>query len=142
MRWRNRRGRCREQERQSVREYYFARSWFCRFDLEADVGGGRRVRERADGNTVDASFGELAHFGKRDSAGGFERGAALGISGARAGDGFAHECRSEIIEQDRVGLLGQSFVEFVERIHFYFEESHRAAIGLRGTDRGRDTAGE
>ena len=54
-----------------------------RLNLEAEVGGGRRVRQRADRHVVGAGRGQLRHPRQRDAAGDLRLRAARGTA-ARA----------------------------------------------------------
>ena len=100
------------------------------------------MSERADGNSIDAGFGKVANIGERDSAGGFDRDAVVGIARMGAGYGLAREIGSEIVEENGIGALGQGFIELGNRVDFNFDPSHCAAICLRGADGGRDAASQ
>ena len=56
----------------------------------------------------------------------------------RSADGLTRKLRREIIEQNRIGVLAQRFVELGQRIHFNFDPFDATAIRMRGANRLRE----
>ena len=91
----------------------------------------------ADGNKIDTGIGVGANIFQADSAGAFQRDAALELGATL--DGAAHVFGRHVIEQDSFGAVRQRFVEFLKRAHFYLD-GLRAATVANCTFKGGDNS--
>ena len=73
------------------------------FQLETDIGGRRRVRQRTDRHVGRAGGGELGQALEGDAAGEFNLGAA-----ARAADRLLDDVGRQIIDEDDISAGGES----------------------------------
>ena len=109
-------------------------------ELEAQIGGAHRVRERADRHEVRA--------GGRDLRNPLERHAAGDLDDARpaaARDGFAQIAGREIVDEDARRAGRQRLIELVERLDFDFDRAvprrPRARVRARARCRRRAACG-
>src|SRR5690242_16193517 len=98
-------------------------------EAHRQVDGADVLGQRADGDAVDAGFGDGADAFEVDAAGDFQWHAAGG-----EGDGFAQHRVREFIQQHTVGARFDRLAQFVQRFHSAVEE-YAGARGARGADR-------
>ena len=81
-------------------------------DVEAEVERARGVRQPAEGNRIDAGFGNGAHVRERDAARRLEVAAAID-----ACHGASQLLGRHVVEQHRRHAAGEGLVELRERVH-------------------------
>ena len=78
---------------------------------QGQVDGAHVLGEAADGDAVDAGFGDGADALQVDAAGGFQFGAAFVEA-----HGFAHLVQVHVVQQDHAGAGGEGFAHLLDRI--------------------------
>ena len=104
-------------------------------DIHADVEGFDAVRQRADGDDVDAALGGRGNSGFVDAAGGFDDGAVVD-----ALYGFGHLRWGHVVEHDDVGTAFQSFLDACEVFDLDLDFGHMGGVGMGAVKRGLDAA--